>query len=112
MDAEHAAPSPQVFEPAWLGKARSLMRQREPDQAMQLLLKIVREDAKNTLAWREMARILDSIGRRETALGAWEQVLALSPNDVEATTGMGLDYVASKNFRMRLQNYSCREDYG
>ena len=99
MDAEHAAPSPPVFEPAWLGKARSLMRQREPDQAMQLLLKMVREDAKNTLVWREMARILDSIGRRETALGAWEQVLALSPNDVEATTGMGLDYVASKKFQ-------------
>ena len=68
-------------DPEWLIKARTHMRQREHEQAIKLLLQLVRTDPKNTLAWREIGRILDGAGRRETALSAWIQVLALEPND-------------------------------
>ena len=95
---DRAAPSPNEPDPAWLTKARTHMRQREPDQAMQLLLQLVRTDPKNILAWREIGRILDGAGRRETALSAWNQVLSLEPNDAEALVGSGLDFLAGKKF--------------
>ena len=95
---ERAAPAMKESNPPWLAKARDHARQRELDQAMQLLLKVVREDSKNALAWREMARLLDAAGRRETALSAWDQVLGLAPLDVEALTASGLDALAGKKF--------------
>lgn len=95
---ERAAAAMQESTPSWLTKARDHARQRELDQAMQLLLKVVREDSKNALAWREMARLLDAAGRRETALSAWDQVLALVPLDVEALTASGLDALAGKKY--------------
>ena len=95
---DRAAPSPNEPDPAWLIKARAHMRQREPDQAMQLLLQLVRTDPKNTLAWREIGRILDGAGRRETALSAWNQLLSLEPNDAEGLVASGLHILSGKKF--------------
>lgn len=47
---ERAAAAMQESTPSWLTKARDHARQRELDQAMQLLLKVVREDSK--MRWR------------------------------------------------------------
>lgn len=102
---ERAHSSPQDADPEWLLKARIFARQREPEKAMQLLLKLVRADPQNILAWREIARLLDGAGRRETALNAWDQVLALTPNDVEALTASGLDLLAAKNFSNAAEKF-------
>ena len=96
--AQPAAPTPTEADPAWLSKVRAHMRQREPDQAMQLLLQFVRVDPKNILAWREIGRILDGVGRKEPALSAWSQVLALDPNDAEALLSSGLNLLSGKKF--------------
>ena len=96
--AQPAALTPTEADPAWLSKVRAHMRQREPDQAMQLLLQFVRVDPKNILAWREIGRILDGVGRKEPALSAWSQVLALDPNDAEALLSSGLNLLAGKKF--------------
>ena len=95
---DRAVPSSMDPDPEWLIKARTHMRQREHEQAIKLLLQLVRTDPKNTLAWREIGRILDGAGRRETALSAWIQVLALEPNDSEAVVASGLDQLAGKKF--------------
>ena len=102
---ERAVSWPQEAEPVWLVKARTFARQREPDKAMQLLLTFVRADPQNILAWRELARLLDGAGRRETALSAWDQVLAFAPNDAEAVTASGLNLLALKKFSSAAQKF-------
>ncbi|MCE9620434.1 MAG: hypothetical protein K8R92_11095 [Planctomycetes bacterium] len=95
---EGAPAAEEEAEPQWLAKIRTHVRQRELDQAMQQLLAQVRSDPQNTLAWREMARLFEGAGRRDTALSAWNQLLSLSPNDAEAAAASGLDFLAAKKF--------------
>ncbi len=101
---ETAASSSTEPDPIWLIKVRNHARQDEFDLAMQLLFKVVREDSKNQLAWRELGRSFDDTGRRDSALSAWSQLLALVPNDVEALTAMGINYVAVKDYRSAAEH--------
>ncbi len=76
--------------------ARAAMARQEPDAAIRLLADHVRRIPADTAAWRELARFLDVVSRRDLAGEAWGRVLAEMPFDAEALAAGGIDAAATR----------------
>jgi tetratricopeptide (TPR) repeat protein len=95
---ETAQPVTEDADAEWLAKVRAHASQREFDQAVQLMLAEARRDPARPQLWRELARLFDGLGRRDTALNAWSQLRSLAPMDLEAIASSGLDCLALRKF--------------